>query len=182
VVITVTVSDPQGNSTSDSFVLTINSSLPVITGQPQNQIVAAAGTATFQVMATSTTPLSYQWRRNGIDLSGKTNATLTIANVQAADAGDYSVVVSNNRGSVISVAARLQLLNPPVITQIARGVNSVAISFTTMSGPNYTVEYRDSFSILGWTPLITVSGTGNVMTINDLSASAPSRFYQVRAQ
>jgi len=181
-VITVTVADPQGNSASESFVLVVNAAIPTITRQPQSQIVAAGGTAIFRVTASSTSPLSYQWRRNGIDVPGTTNATLTIANVQAAHEGDYTVVVSNNRGSVASLPARLQLLSPPVITQIARGVNSVAISFTTMSGPNYTVEYRDSFSIFGWAPLLTVSGTGNVMTVNDVSASVPMRFYQVRAQ
>jgi hypothetical protein len=125
--------------------------------------------------------LRYQWRRNGSDLPGRTNAVLTIPNAQPADEGDYTVVVSNVRGSITSIVARLRLGEPLSITQIARAGDVTAISFTTVSGFNYTVEYADSLTSPTWVAVSSVAGTGNIMTVNDPSATGPERFYRVRA-
>ena len=57
--------------------------------------------------ATGTAPLSYQWRKNGTNLSGGTSSTYTITSAQTTDAGSYSVVVSNSAGSVTSGSASL---------------------------------------------------------------------------
>ena len=80
---------------------------PGITAQPAIQIVTPGATATFNVTAIGTPPLSYQWRFNGSDLQDKTNRTLSIANVQSINAGRYFVVVSNAFGSVMSQEAGL---------------------------------------------------------------------------
>ena len=86
---------------------------PHILLQPESQTVPPGGNATFRVGASGTEPLSYQWRFNGSDLadggriSGATTATLTVSNVEAGDAGDYDVVVSNPADSVTSDPARL---------------------------------------------------------------------------
>jgi hypothetical protein len=89
---------------------------PAITTQPANVTVLQGGTATFSVVAASVTPLTYQWRKDGVPLVGATNATLTIANVIAAHAGLYSVVISNASGSATSVVATLVLGTPLSIT------------------------------------------------------------------
>ncbi|PYJ03506.1 MAG: hypothetical protein DME25_12050, partial [Verrucomicrobia bacterium] len=90
---------------------------PGITSQPQDQIVAPGGIATFTVTATpSGSGLTYQWRFNGANLPGATNTTYTRPNVQASDAGLYSVVVSNLAGVVTSSSATLTIGVPPSIT------------------------------------------------------------------
>jgi CotH protein/lamin tail-like protein/Ig-like domain-containing protein len=92
-------------------------SAPVITDQPDNQTVVASGTANFSVTATGDQPLRYQWTRNGTALPGKTNATLSLANVQVNQQGAYQVLVINAAGSVASSNAMLAVVIPARITQ-----------------------------------------------------------------
>ena len=67
----------------------------------------AGETATFNVTASGTAPLSYQWRLNSKNIVGATTDTLVLTNVQAAAAGVYAVVVSNSVGTVTSSNAML---------------------------------------------------------------------------
>jgi len=89
---------------------------PAITTPPASQTVTAGGTATFSVIATGTTPFSYQWKAGSTDIAGATSATLTLANVQAANAGTYTVTVSNSAGSATSAAATLTVNAAPIPT------------------------------------------------------------------
>jgi hypothetical protein len=81
---------------------------PSITTQPQSQTVNVGQTATFSVAATGTAPLSYQWQKNGTDISGATASSYTTPATSAADnASSFIVVVTNASGSVTSTAAIL---------------------------------------------------------------------------
>jgi hypothetical protein len=86
---------------------------PVITSQPTNQTVVVGNPASFTVGASGATPFLYQWRLNTTILTGATNATLTLNNVQLTNAGLYSVTVSNFYGGVISSNATLTVNLPP---------------------------------------------------------------------
>lgn len=87
---------------------------PTITTQPQNQTVAQGSSATFTVMATGTSPLSYQWMENGVTISGATSASYTTPPTTPADNNaQFSVVVSNETGSVTSNSATLRVLLVP---------------------------------------------------------------------
>lgn len=111
---TVVATNSAGSVTSNNAVLTVNSPLgaaPVITAQPLSQTVAPGGSATFTVAATGTSP-TYQWRKNGTAMAGATASTLSLANLQAGDAADYTVVVSTAGGSQTSRFARLVVDNP----------------------------------------------------------------------
>ncbi|TAK95969.1 MAG: hypothetical protein EPO07_14950, partial [Verrucomicrobia bacterium] len=88
---------------------------PAITTQPTNQTVIQGGGVTFNVAASGDTPLRYQWRFNGTNIVNQTNTFLTLANVQASNAGPYSVVVTNAAGSATSSNALLTVFLPPVI-------------------------------------------------------------------
>jgi hypothetical protein len=102
----VVVSNSYGVVTSSQASLTF--SPPVIQEQPQSQAVIPGTSATFTVVATSALPLQYQWYFNSTTaLAGQTNATLTINNVQQADVGIYSVVVSNGAETIVSSNATL---------------------------------------------------------------------------
>ena len=75
---------------------------PEITTQPQAQNVYADTNVSFSVTAEGKY-LNYQWKKDGVDLTGETNATLTITDANATQHdGNYSVVVSNDFGSVQS--------------------------------------------------------------------------------
>jgi glucose/arabinose dehydrogenase len=89
---------------------------PEIGAQPEDVTVGLGGTATFSVVASGTPPLRYQWRRNGANIAGATGDSFTLTNAQAADDGArFSVVVSNDFGSVTSRQALLTVRNdqPP---------------------------------------------------------------------
>ncbi|RBL92792.1 PQQ-dependent sugar dehydrogenase [Chitinophaga flava] len=92
---------------------------PAITTQPQPVTVPQGQTATFSITVVANPAPTYQWRKNGVNISGATTATYAIANVQPADTGLYSVVVTNSAGSVTSSNARLSVTKPntlPVAT------------------------------------------------------------------
>lgn len=83
--------------------------LPVITRQPADLAATAGAQVTLSVATTTTANLLYQWRRNGNPIAGATASSLALPNVQAADAGTYTVVVTNSFGSTTSAAATLSL-------------------------------------------------------------------------
>jgi uncharacterized repeat protein (TIGR01451 family) len=79
-----------------------NATPPSITTQPRGQTAPGGSAVTFSVAATGTAPLAYQWRFNGEDIPGATNAILTLNQVTPAQSGEYSVLVSNDAGVVLS--------------------------------------------------------------------------------
>ncbi len=108
-----------GSVTSSLARLLVTNAPPAITAQPQNQTVLAGQTATFNVSATGTSPLNFQWLFNGTNISGATTNPFAIASVQSASVGNYAVAITNNVGSVTSAVATLSVLftNPTVFAQ-----------------------------------------------------------------
>ena len=86
---------------------------PLITAQPQSRSVTTGGQAQFTVTASGNPEPTYQWYFNGTAINNATSSTLTIASAQAANAGDYTVVVSNALGSITSEKATLTVTAPP---------------------------------------------------------------------
>jgi hypothetical protein len=110
------------NVTGVNFTDTATAVAPTITTQPANQAVTAGQTATFTVVAAGTAPLSYQWQKNGVNVSGATAASYrTPATATADNGGTFRVVVSNAAGTVTSAAATLTVttaaVGPSIITQ-----------------------------------------------------------------
>ena len=84
-----------------------------ILAAPQDQTVAPGATTTFSLIAEGTAPLFYQWLYFGRPISGATNSTLMLANVQTNQAGDYSVEVRNAIGETRSREVHLVVAVPP---------------------------------------------------------------------
>ena len=74
---------------------------------PADAAIAQGETASLTVNAQGPAPLYYQWRFNGVNLAGETNATLSVANFQRTNAGPYTVLVRNSYGAVLSAPAVL---------------------------------------------------------------------------
>ena len=109
---TVVLTDAVGSITSQVATLTILGP-PVILEQPQSQTAVQYATVTMRVVATGTPPLAYRWRRNGFTVTGQTNATLLLTNVQPASAGSYAVFITNpavGSSGIGSVTAVLTVL------------------------------------------------------------------------
>jgi hypothetical protein len=106
---------PPGGGTFASIAAGYNFSLalsqactpPTVTGHPVPQAACEGGEATFTVTAEGTEPLSFQWRKDGNNISGATSASYTINPVELVSAGDYDVIVGNACGSSTSNTASL---------------------------------------------------------------------------
>ncbi len=90
-----------------------NPAAPFFTLQPADQTVTVSNQATFTVTAGGTPPLSYQWNFNGTNILDATNSSLTLNNVLPAEAGNYSVLVTNLFGATNSSVGVLTVILPP---------------------------------------------------------------------
>lgn len=149
---TVRISNAAGSVTANAVSLTVagvapsappsNGSLPVITSQPQSAAVPAGQDATFGVIATSATPLAYQWLRNGLVIDGATNDTFTLQQIGFGNNGDvHTVLVSNVAGSVASAEAQL-LVTSPVLAVSQLNANSFRLTWSAEKFGGYPVTYR----------------------------------------
>ncbi len=118
----VSASNAEGTINSSNALLTVIALPPFITTQPANQTNKVGGSATFMVAAGGTQPLSYQWSYDLFNIAGATNSTLTLTNVQLAQAGSYAVQVSNAYGTNNSLPAILSVLPPPPCAQVSTGM------------------------------------------------------------
>lgn len=109
---TAEVTSTCGTVTSPGMPLTVHPPL-AITAQPVSQQVCPSGVVHFTVSATGPPGLTYQWKRDSVAIPGATNSYYTKTNVQAPDAGLYSVEISSSCGSVTSTLARLDVDCPP---------------------------------------------------------------------
>ena len=129
----VVVTNASGSVTSSVATLT-PLGLPIISVQPVSRTVPAGTNTTFSVTASGLAALAYQWRFNQTELPGKNNTTLSLTNVQSANAGGYDVVITNYYGAVTSSVATLTVLPAAAIitTQAVSRVASVGqtVSFT----------------------------------------------------
>lgn len=99
---------------SNPAVLTVDNAINITT-QPQNITACPGNNINFTLVATGSN-LTYQWKKNSIDLPGKTNPSLSLNGITGADAGDYLCVIQNSCGAtLISSVAKLALNNPTVI-------------------------------------------------------------------
>jgi uncharacterized repeat protein (TIGR03803 family) len=115
-VYSVVVSNAVNSVTSDYAILDVSYSPPNIVQQPASVTCLAGLAARFTVSATGNAPLTFQWRENGTNLtdggnlSGSTSAVLNLTAVTAANAGAYSVLVSNSLYVVSSRPAKLTVI------------------------------------------------------------------------
>lgn len=130
-----------------------NNNSPVITDQPDNLSVSQGQQALFNVAASGSNPLSYQWKKNGTNISGANSSTYTINNVQTTHAGQYTVFISNSFGNVTS--------NVATLTVTAFNAKPVA----TIINPSNGTFYRDGNTI-------SFSGDGTDQEDGVLPASA----------
>jgi hypothetical protein len=93
---------------------------PSITGQPVSQSVTVGATATFTVSATGSTPLTYQWQKNGVNIGGALASSYTTSATTLADNGStYRCIVTNSFGSVPSSAATLTVTSAPPASTVS---------------------------------------------------------------
>ncbi len=165
------ITNAAGATTSGVAMLTVQvvPRPPTITTQAVSQTVATGVNASFQVTASGTAPLAYQWQKNGVNLangtkySGVTSNPLTVVNVQTNDAGNFRVIVTNNFGSATSLVASLAAYP----SQITRAETVVLVNSHSARYPDFQhfiQPYLDNF--------------GFPYTVRDISTNPPDATLQ----
>ena len=115
---------------------------PSIVSQPADLSLTTGASASFNVMANGTAPLTYQWAFNGGAIVGATASILTLPAATAANVGGYSVVIANLFGSVTSRVATLTLTAPvgTIVTNIAP--LRALVDLATFAPTNTTSVFR----------------------------------------
>jgi hypothetical protein len=177
----VTVSNLYGAATSAPAVLTVTGVPPVIVASPAGLAVTVGATADFQVEATGSPPLVYQWVFNGTNaIAGATSSVLNLTNVQLTQAGAYSVTVSNLYGAATSAAALLQVFRPGIVVTNCTEASlrsAIAGGRTVTFACDGTITLASTITIPASTVLdgsghqVTISG-GNAVRVFEVPANA----------
>lgn len=157
---------------ADTFNHTIRTGVfrPAFTTQPTNQAVIPGATATFSANVVSAVePVTYQWRKDGVAIPGATGTTLTINDVQAANVGSYTLVVTNPNGTTISNAVTLTLRVAPSFTvqptsrSVLPGSGTTFTATVTGTAPITYQWRRDDVAIPG--------ATATTLNVNNIQAA-----------
>lgn len=154
-----------GSVTTSSATLTV-AAPPAILSQPLSQTVGVGSNLSLSVTANGTTPLAYQWWKDGGLLNLQTNASLNLTNVQTTDSGGYSVVLTNALGSVTSAVAAVSVIYyPPTITsQPVGGIYLAGTNFSLSASGAGTPPFYWQWSTNG----VPIPGaTGTVYAVNN---------------
>ena len=167
----VIINNPVGSVTSAAATLTVTNPVSIVT-QPVSLNITSGSAASFSVTAAGTSP-TYQWRKNGVNITGSTAASYVLTNALTTDAGAYSVVVSNRLGSVTSSTANLVVNVPVTITTQPVSISKTAgaaASFTVAASGTAPLSYqwrKDGSNIAGAT-----SATYTIPSINAAHAAS----------
>ena len=136
---------------------------PVIAVQPGPLVAVAGANASLTVIATSLTPLTFQWSKDGAPIAGATADTLSLLNLQPAHTGTYTVTVTNRSSAITSTPATVSLAAPP--------------------GP---LPPASTFDLVGFATKGGGTTGGGVLAITDpnyhvLDASIPNKAQQLRS-
>ena len=138
---------------------------PKIVSQPVGALRIAGQPMSFSVEATGT-PLEYQWRFNGMNIDGATSATLQLANVQHANAGDYTVYIRNPFGNILSATAALDVQYTLGVAAEGHGIVSHAPELETYPHKSRVVLNavpKKGYIFTGWSGA--ASGAANPLAV-----------------
>ncbi|MDA1275950.1 MAG: immunoglobulin domain-containing protein, partial [Verrucomicrobia bacterium] len=164
--------------TSASATLIIQEALS-IGAQPEGQALVAGQNAQLSVTVQGVAPLSYQWQVNGVNIPGATAASLDLVNVQPAQAGDYTVIVSNPTGTiesgvaVVSVRVPLTILEQPVGGSVKEGeVVTLRVAAAGSEPLSYQWRFND----------VAIAGATNVVFEIAAAKATDAGSYTVQVQ
>lgn len=145
-----------GEATSNPALVTVNQP-PAITVHPVSASTCIGGTIALSVTATGTASLSYQWRQNGIAVTGATSPNLTFYPANLGHSGSYDCVVTNTCGTATSNTATVTVNQPVAITtqplsQTVCAGDAITLTVVATGTAPVTYQWRkDTVSIEGET-------------------------------
>jgi hypothetical protein len=154
------VTNLAGTSVSSNVLVNVSNSAPLLAFFSAPQQVIPGRTVYLNVLATGSQPIAYQWRLEGTNLPGVTATSITLTNVQQVNDGNYSVVITNAFGSLITTNSFLNVLN------LSEVINSNSIMSWTTTGD---APWFPGMDVLGYVAAhsgpITNSQTSTLQTV-----------------
>jgi hypothetical protein len=188
---TITVVSPGNASLSQNVTITIGGSAvtaPSITAQPVATTNVVAGKNVAFTVTAAGTPLNYFWRQsgavitNGAKFAGVNSATLIVSNAAAADAANYSVIITNSAGSVTSSIAALSIILPPSISAqpiaTTNAVGSNAVFSVTATGASLAYKWLKNSAVIADTTKYIGTNSAS-LTVSNLVAATDGGNYSV---
>lgn len=113
---------------------------------PADRIVFEGEGVTLNVAAQGQEPFSYQWRFNGTNLPGATNASLVFSNIQVVHSGIYFVIVTNALGAFtaeanVTVLVPVKIVGQPLSRTVEPG-STLTLSVQATGNPPPTYQWR----------------------------------------
>jgi uncharacterized repeat protein (TIGR03803 family) len=181
---TTTTNGPGGQGTIFRIAFT---GAPQILTQPADQAAVLGSSVSFNVTTFGAPPLFYQWQQNGTNLadagnvSGSTARILTLTNLTQADAGTYSVIVSNVLGSATSSGALLGIAQAPVFLSAGQTGGTFFFTWSAAMGQLYQPQSATRLKPANWSNLGgPLTATNTTMGASDLISTNTHRFYRVQ--
>ena len=168
-----------------AFYALANTHAPSITNQPASISAWTLTNTTFSVGALDWINMTYQWWFNATNkLTGATNTSLTISNVSGTNAGNYTVVVKDNFGSVTSAVAALTVIISPVISSSKMAADRGSFTLTgagTASQPYVLQTTSSLMPPVTWLPVTTnnAAASGAFSLTDPQAGNFTQRFYRV---
>jgi hypothetical protein len=159
---------------------------PQMTAQPASQTVIVGANVRLSVAVSAAPPRYYQWQKNGVNLidggniSGSSARILTLTNVNLSDSGNYSVIVGNALGLVVSSNALIKVVTQPKFQTITNNRGALALIWSGRDGQEYQLQSNSDLSSTNWTNLGgAVTATNGIATGSDVMGTDAQRFYRV---
>ena len=163
---------------------------PVLSAEPISETIDFGGSTLLSVSAVSNNAMSYQWRKDGVNIPGATSRTLSLSAESRADIGNYSVVVSNSAGSVVSSNASIYVLTPQIVEPLGmiegkrfrlRFGDNDGYPLKKSDKEHFRVEWSSDLKKWSAIPASSYSVIGGKIVADDHTASGVDyRYYRVR--
>ena len=139
----VIVTNTSGASTSAPIAVTVITGQPVATVDtlPASGSDVAGSKVIFAATFAGSLPISYQWQRNGADIPGATNTTLTLTNLQLSDTAPYSLQASNALGMASSTPSQF------TVSPVPDPTNGIVTSIATQTGYGTDALFTPTWSV-----------------------------------
>lgn len=117
------------------------SGTPFVVAQPTAQTANTGQSVSWNAQAYGTGPFTYQWKKNGVAISGATNATFSLYDISSADAGNYSVTITNPAGSYTTTQAVLTVNSVQHSTGPAAWISNLSVRANMTAGQTMIVGF-----------------------------------------
>jgi uncharacterized repeat protein (TIGR03803 family) len=159
---------------------------PQLTAQPVSQTAFTGRRTYFSVAVTGAAPLFYRWQKNGTNLidggtiKGTSARVLTLSDLTLADAGAYSVLITNASGSTNASASLSIIAAPPVFQTIFQANGALSLVWSTAPGRTYQLQSKPALTSTNWVNVgPAVTAIGDTQTNSASIASSSQQFYRV---